>query len=262
MAYEGMDFKEWIGEYPVHPVASLFPMIDDDALNALAEDIEKNGQREPIIVAYLDEAMIDEPVVIDGRNRHAACKLAGIEPEFKFVMSLNDRELSPQVIADWIISHNLHRRHLTTSQKAMVGQGYLAYLKEEAKKRQLDGARKGAEVTNSGGRVSAKSREAAKGRESRSDTQAAKLVGVGEKSIRDADYVATHDPELAQQVRDSKVTVSAAAKRIREALNPKPEPTPEEQAEKLARVVLKNPENISKMAAEIIAEYFGGKITW
>ena len=31
MAYEGMDFKEWIGEYPVHPVASLFPMIDDDA---------------------------------------------------------------------------------------------------------------------------------------------------------------------------------------------------------------------------------------
>ena len=48
MAYEGMDFKEWIGEYPVHPVASLFPMIGDDALNALAEDIKKNGQREPI----------------------------------------------------------------------------------------------------------------------------------------------------------------------------------------------------------------------
>ena len=257
MAYEGMDFKEWIGEYPVHPVASLFPMIDDDALNALAEDIKKNGQREPIIVAYLDEAMIDEPVVIDGRNRHAACKLAGIEPEFKFVMSLNDRELSPQVIADWIISHNLHRRHLTTSQKAMVGQGYLAYLKEEAKKRQLSTLKQNAPET-----VSAKSREREAGRESRSDVQAAKIVGVGEKSIRDADYVATHDPELAQQVRDKKVTVSAAAKRIRESLNPKPEPTPEEQAEKLARTVLKNPENISKMTAEIITEYFGGKITW
>ena len=257
MAYEGMEFKEWIGEYPVHPVASLFPMIDDESLNALAEDIKKNGQREPIIVAYLDEAMLDEPVVIDGRNRHAACKLAGIEPEFKFVMSLNDRELSPQVIADWIISHNLHRRHLTTSQKAMVGQGYLAYLKEEAKKRQLSTLKQNAPET-----VSAKSREREAGRESRSDVQAAKIVGVGEKSIRDADYVATHDPELAQQVRDKKVTVSAAAKRIRESLNPKPEPTPEEQAEKLARTVLKNPENISKMTAEIITEYFGGKITW
>lgn len=254
MAYEGMDFKEWIGEYPVHPVASLFPMIDDDALNALAEDIKKNGQREPIIVAYLDEAMIDEPVVIDGRNRHAACKLAGIEPEFKFVMSLNDRELSPQVIADWIISHNLHRRHLTTSQKAMVGQGYLAYLKEEAKKRQ--GERRDL------GNIPPNSVECSDRTSNESAVQAARLVGVGKNSIRDADFIMQNDPELAQQVRDSKVTVSAAAKRIRESLNPKPEPTPEEKAEKLARAVLKNPESISKMTAEIIAEYFGGEITW
>ena len=257
MAYEGMDFKEWIGEYPVHPVASLFPMIDDESLNALAEDIKKNGQREPIIVAYLDEAMIDEPVVIDGRNRHAACNLAGIEPEFKFVMSLNDRELSPQVIADWIISHNLHRRHLTTSQKAMVGQGYLAYLKEEAKKRQLSTLKQNAPET-----VPPKSVERSGRSEGESAVQAARLVGVGKNSIRDADFVVQNDPELAQQVRDSKVTVSAAAKRIRESLNPKPEPTPEERAEKMARTALKDPENIAKMTAEIITEYFGGKITW
>ena len=249
-----MDFKEWIGEYPVHPVASLFPMIDDDALNALAEDIKKNGQREPIIVAYLDEAMIDEPVVIDGRNRHAACKLAGIEPEFKFVMSLNDRELSPQVIADWIISHNLHRRHLTTSQKAMVGQGYLAYLKEEAKKRQgarndLKDIKKNSSRSESEGTL-------------QSTARAGQMVGVSKASIQDADFVVKNDPELAQQVRDSKVTVSAAAKRIRESLNPKPEPTPEERAEKMARTALKDPENIAKMTAEIIAEYFGVKITW
>ena len=257
MAYEGMDFKEWIGEYPVHPVASLFPMIDDDALNALAEDIEKNGQREPIIVAYLDEAMIDEPVVIDGRNRHAACKLAGIEPEFKFVMSLNDRELSPQVIADWIISHNLHRRHLTTSQKAMVGQGYLAYLKEEAKKRQIEAVKRGNVSRHSDSPVSAKTRELVAGRESRSDVQAAKIVGVGEKSIRDADYVATHDPELAQQVRDSKVTVSAAAKRIRESLNPKPKQTPEQVAEKLAKVVAKHDEEVIELTWKILGEVLG-----
>lgn len=257
MAYEGMDFKEWIGEYPVHPVASLFPMIDDESLNALAEDIKKNGQREPIIVAYLDEAMIDEPVVIDGRNRHAACKLAGIEPEFKFVMSLNDRELSPQVIADWIISHNLHRRHLTTSQKAMVGQGYLAYLKEEAKKRQLSSLKQNRVDTV--GTISSQRKD---DYSTRSAAQAAKIVGVGSQSIKAADFVATNEPALAQEVRDGKMAVSAAAKRIREKLNPKPEPTPEEQAEKLARAVLKNPENISKMTAEIITEYFGGKITW
>src|SRR5699024_4555396 len=257
MAYEGMEFKEWIGEYPVRPVASLFPMIDDESLNALAEDIKKNGQREPIIVAYLDEAMIDEPVVIDGRNRHAACKLAGVEPEFKFVMSLNDRELSTHVIADWIISHNLHRRHLTTSQKAMVGQGYLAYLKEEAKKRQLSTLKQNATDT-----VSAKTREREAGRESRSDVQAAKIVGVGEKSIRDAEYVATHDPELAQQVRDSKVTVSAAAKRIREALNPKPELTPLQKAEREMSKFLKNDEEVIRLGLEIALEYLGEECPW
>ena len=256
MAYEGMDFKEWIGEYPVHPVASLFPMIDDDALNALAEDIKKNGQREPIIVAYLDEAMIDEPVVIDGRNRHAACKLAGIEPEFKFVMSLNDRELSPQVIADWIISHNLHRRHLTTSQKAMVGQGYLAYLKEEAKKRQ-DAGRVNSHASRRGELVSPKSDEPKSVQGSRSDVQAAKLVGVGKNSIRDADFVMKNDPELAQQVRDSKVTVSAAAKRIREALNPKPKQTPEQIAEKLAKAVAKHDEEVIRLTVRILNEILG-----
>ena len=252
MAYEGMDFKEWIGEYPVHPVASLFPMIDDDALNALAEDIKKNGQREPIIVAYLDEAMIDEPVVIDGRNRHAACKLAGIEPEFKFVMSLNDRELSPQVIADWIISHNLHRRHLTTSQKAMVGQGYLAYLKEEAKKRQLSTLKQNATDT-----VPRKSVERSNRNGSESAVQAGKLVGVSKDSIRDADFVVKNDPELAQQVRDSKVTVSAAAKRIREALNPKPKQTPEQVAEKLAKSVAKHDEEVIRLTVRILNEILG-----
>ena len=257
MAYEGMEFKEWIGEYPVHPVASLFPMIDDESLNALAEDIKKNGQREPIIVAYLDEAMIDEPVVIDGRNRHAACKLAGVEPEFKFVMSLNDRELSPQVIADWIISHNLHRRHLTTSQKAMVGQGYLAYLKEEAKKRQIEAVKRGNASRHSDLPVPQNSAELGKDRTRESAVQAGKIVGVSHASIKDADFVVKNDPELAQQVRDSKVTVSAAAKRIREALNPKPKQTPEQVAEKLAKYVAKHDEEVIELTWKILGEVLG-----
>ena len=132
----------------------------------------------------------------------------------------------------------------------------MVYLKEEAKKRQSHG------MTAPGKSLPRKTVEASGGGANESAVQAGKLVGVSKDSIRDADFVVKNDPELAQQVRDSKVTVSAAAKRIREALNPKPEPTPEEQAEKQARVVLKNPENISKMTAEIITEYFGGKITW
>ena len=248
---------EYINDIPVHPVASLFPMIGDEELQALADDIKANGQREPIIVAYLDEAMLDEPVVIDGRNRFAACELAGVEPEFKYVMSLNDRELSPKVIADWIISHNLHRRHLTTSQRAMVGQGYLAYLKEEAKKRQIEAVKRGNVSRHSDSPVSPKSDELGSVQGSRSDVEAAKLVGVGKNSIRDADFVVKNDPELAQQVRDRKVTVSAAAKRIRESLNPKPKQTREQIAEKLAKTVAKHDEETIRLTIGILKEILG-----
>ena len=33
--------------YPVHPAATLFPMMDAEALQALADDIREHGQREP-----------------------------------------------------------------------------------------------------------------------------------------------------------------------------------------------------------------------
>ena len=258
MAYEGMDFKEWIGEYPVHPVASLFPMIDDDALNALAEDIKKNGQREPIIVAYLDEAMIDEPVVIDGRNRHAACRLAGVEPEFKFVMSLNDRELSPQVIADWIISHNLHRRHLTPSQKAAVAVAYEAELAKLAKARQ-DAGRANSHASRRGELVTVNLPQPNDGA---ARDEAANIFQVSGKSVSDAKYVSQHDPEAFQRVRDGKQAVSAAAKAIREKLNPKPELTPLQKAEREMSKFLKNDEEVIRLGLEIALEYLGEECPW
>ena len=172
-------------------------------------------------------------------------------------MSLNDRELSPQVIADWIISHNLHRRHLTTSQKAMVGQGYLAYLKEEAKKRQIEAVKRGNVSRHSDSPIPANLPELGKDRSKESAEQAARIVGASARSIKDADFVVKNDPELAQQVRDSKVTVSAAAKRIREALNPKPKQTPEQVAEKLAKAVAKHDEEVIRLTVRILNEILG-----
>jgi ParB-like chromosome segregation protein Spo0J len=60
----------------VHPLAALFPMMSDDELADLAEDIKANGRIHPIV---LDA----DGVLIDGRNRLRACELAAIEPEFE-----------------------------------------------------------------------------------------------------------------------------------------------------------------------------------
>ena len=59
----------------VHPVATLFPLLEGKELIALAEDIRWNGLREPI-KRWND-------MIIDGRNRAKACELANAEPRYE-----------------------------------------------------------------------------------------------------------------------------------------------------------------------------------
>ena len=53
-------------------------MMDGDELRELAEDIRVNGLREPLVLAEIK----GEDVLVDGRNRRAACKIAEVEPDW------------------------------------------------------------------------------------------------------------------------------------------------------------------------------------
>jgi ParB-like chromosome segregation protein Spo0J len=90
-----------------HPLAEIFPLLDDKALQELADDIKANGQQVPILAC--------RGVIIDGRNRVKACKIAGVEAIFWH----NDELTEPEIVSA-IISANLHRRHLTTQQRAHI----------------------------------------------------------------------------------------------------------------------------------------------
>jgi len=87
-----------------HPLAEIFPELDADRLGELATDIKKNGLIDPLIM--------HEGKILDGRNRYAACKMAGVEPRYV------DYEGHDPV--GFIVSRNLHRRQLSDSQRAMV----------------------------------------------------------------------------------------------------------------------------------------------
>src|SRR5687767_89338 len=89
----------------VHPVADLFPMLADDELRDLADDIKQRGLLQPIV---LD----GEGRVLDGRNRLAACRLAGVEPTFE-TYGGDDPD-------GYALSTNINRRHMTKGQQAMV----------------------------------------------------------------------------------------------------------------------------------------------
>jgi len=87
-----------------HEYADLFPMMSDSELNDLSKDIKQNGLQNDIITY--------EGKILDGRNRYKACEIAGVNP----VMS----EYEGEDALAFVISHNLHRRHLNESQRAMV----------------------------------------------------------------------------------------------------------------------------------------------
>lgn len=101
---------------PVFPAANIFPMMTDDELTELAEDISTNGLREPLVKAVVDTPETPKHpktmMLIDGRNRREACKLAGIEP--------TTRELSGEDPTAYVLSANVHRRNISTGQRAMA----------------------------------------------------------------------------------------------------------------------------------------------
>ena len=108
-----------------HEAADIFPL-DEGNLDALAEDIRVNEQRVHI------ETLGGK--ILDGRRRFLACQRAGVKPQF--------REVSPPDPIAYVISLNLHRRHLSPTQLAMVGARVKEMYEERAKERQREAGRK------------------------------------------------------------------------------------------------------------------------
>jgi hypothetical protein len=88
-----------------HPYADMFPMLPGPELEELAESIRANGLLNPIVIT-------PDGLILDGRNRAAACELAGIEPHFVIHDSKDlDR---------FVIAQNSTRRHMSTGAHAMA----------------------------------------------------------------------------------------------------------------------------------------------
>ena len=97
----------------VHPFADKFPLLGEDLLKALAEDIQAHGQREPILVDA-------QGTIIDGRNRYAACLLAEVTPLAElYVPEAKDAEAVEVEVQNLIASLNVHRRHLDAEQRGI-----------------------------------------------------------------------------------------------------------------------------------------------
>jgi ParB-like nuclease domain len=99
---------------PFHPLAGIFPLMEGAEFDALVADIKANGLLEPI-VTY-------EGMILDGRTRYRACLAAGWTPlRISHQILTGGKEGEGDLLIDnpaaYVISTNIHRRHLTPAQK-------------------------------------------------------------------------------------------------------------------------------------------------
>src|SRR5262245_22767450 len=104
--------SKWREKYKVHPAADAFPMMSDEDLAKLGEDIKANGLRNGITFLAVCSDEVD--ILLDGRNRLEAMERVGVG------LNHYDRRTWAGDPVAYIIGQNIHRRHLTSSQLADI----------------------------------------------------------------------------------------------------------------------------------------------
>jgi hypothetical protein len=189
-------------DLPAHPLANLFPLLTGRDFEALKADIAAHGLREAIWT-YQGQ-------ILDGRNRYRACREAGIEPTFR------EWDGNGSLVA-FVLSLNLHRRHLDAGQRAAVAAEVLPHLEEEAARRKKSG--KSADGA-AGGRGRKKANQPAHlpgglPDDGEARKQAAKLVGVSARYVSMAKKVKEGDPEQFERVKAGRQRLHRAELHVR-----------------------------------------------
>jgi hypothetical protein len=228
-------------ELKAHPAADLFPLIQGDEFDALVEDIREHGLLEPI-------ELNAQGLILDGRNRYRACKAAGIENPT--TVTKFGWPLDQMGEYEYVISKNMHRRHLTRDQRAAVIISAKPKLAEEAEARMLAGVKK-VEPTRLGStNPSLDSGEGAKGRDFGKDHERstagklAKMADVSRYTIEQMAKLTKASPDLAVAVAEGKIAIAAALRQVAAEQAEKDRkknnrPTPPEDPYKVERAALR-----------------------
>jgi regulator of replication initiation timing len=198
-------------KYLQHPLSAAFPAMEAKDLEALKADIQDRGQMQPVIIY--------DGMILDGWHRYTCCSDLGI----KVLTEPLGKGLDPVA---YVQSVNLHRRHLTGSQRAAAVVACASWMPSHRPNK----GEPGSPLTVS---------------------DMAKAAEVSERTIQQAKKA--QDAGLSDAVRDGKVTAKEAAeiaklpeperKAAVEAPAPKvaaPKPAPKATDDRDARIVQLN----------------------
>lgn len=180
-----------MAHHELHPLCTLFPRLAGAEFDALKADISANGLRQPIVLL--------DGMILDGGNRYRACIDAGVKPTFTKFTGGN--------IVSFVLSANLHRRHMSAGQQAAIVASAQDWAKAQPAHRPSDKP-----ATLPGSKLDTVSDRAAQS-------------GASERTQRMADKVAKKSPELAKQVAHGEISLPKAVKQV-EPAKPKSEAKP------------------------------------
>lgn len=165
-----------------HEVATIFPPMGEMEFAHFVADIEQRGLQEPIW-RYQGK-------IIDGVHRYRACQQLGREPTYREWDGVGS-------LVAFVVSLNLERRHLTSSQKAMIALNVEQQFAKEAHQRMQAGVK--VDPVQFFGQGSG-----------RASDQAAKMTGTNGQYILDAKRIVTRAPELQVLVTNGLFTIPDA----------------------------------------------------
>jgi hypothetical protein len=170
--------------FELHPLCTLFPRMGGPEFAALCADIKINGLRSPIV--------LHDGMILDGGNRYRACQETGARAEFV--------EFSGSSPVSFVLSANLHRRHMTTGQQAAI----VASATDWAKAQQHGGDRRS---------------DQGEALHLETSKQRAAVSGATTRTQKDADKLARENPAKAKEVAQGKTSLYQA---VKETKPPKP----------------------------------------
>lgn len=203
-------------QYALHPLSTLFPRLVGAEFESLVSDIALNGLREPIV--------LHDGMILDGGNRSAACVAAGVEPRYI--------EFSGGNIVTFVLSANLHRRHLSPGQAAAI----VASAQDWAKAQTVGNPQFG----NVTGLATVADRM--------------DQSGASDKTQRQADKVAKADPDLAKQVAHGVVTLPAAVAKVDGKPKAERKPKPKLLSEEESSLILAENARLQEVADTLAAD--------
>ena len=175
-------------------------MLGDPEFSGLSNaDITANGLREPIVLW--------EGQIIDGRNRMTACQRAGVPPTLTTLLHC------PDPVA-YVLSANLHRRHLTDDDRALCAARMKAHYQERAAKNHAEASKSGGKKAGRGRAIGVATSETTPIDGAKWSELAASDWKVSRGAIERADALLSQRetlPELHDAVKAGEVSLSKAA---------------------------------------------------